>query len=113
MSATYGFEIKTLLGEQSAQIDVYVEGTRRYSLLINAQDEAVRQALIALGWTPPGGAVSAGDPHLWGRAEAACRAMHGTDWDTMYSGDQESNIRAWIAGYTAATQEKGATSRSA
>lgn len=36
------------------------------------------------------------------RAECALRIANGDDWDTMYSGDQEAEISAWIEGYKAA-----------
>ena len=49
------------------------------------------------------------DENLRERAEAACRAACGRDWDSMYSGDQEAQIDAWIDGYNAgATAEREA-----
>lgn len=41
------------------------------------------------------------DETLRERAEAACRSACGRDWDSMYSGDQEAQIDAWIDGYNA------------
>ena len=46
--------------------------------------------------------MTVSDDDLRALAESACARENGRDWDSMFSGDQEAQISAWISGYRAA-----------
>lgn len=38
-------------------------------------------------------------------AKSECMKVHGRDWDSMFSGDQEAEIESWISGYRYAVKK--------
>lgn len=52
------------------------------------------------------------DPALRAKAESACVAANGSDWNFMHSGDQEAEIDTWIDGYKSGLADASSSANS-